>query len=96
MVEPWLIFLSTFQKLKQDLAVEKERRQEVEGKQTSESLTIASLRRELQMEKDQHHNTETRYKGKVAELKAELELQKAKVDELNRWGDSESIVFNLS
>ena len=56
--------------MKRDLEMERERRQETSSMLAQERLTVNSLRRELDMEKTQHHKTDTRYKAKVAELKS--------------------------
>ena len=64
--------------MRRDVEMERERRVEANSMLEQERLTSNSLRRELDMERTQHHKTDVRYKAKVAELKASN-------DQLNQW-----------
>ena len=50
-----------------------------------ERVALASTQRELSLEKDQHRGMESKYKAKVAEMRAALEMEKARCEEANRW-----------
>ncbi len=47
-------------------------------------MTLASLHRELDLEKDQHRNAETKYKAKLTELRTVIDMEKAHVEEMSR------------
>ena len=64
--------------MKRDLEIERERREESTSQLEQERLSVNSLRRELDMERAQHHKTESRFKAKVAELNGVNDL-------LNQW-----------
>ena len=71
------------QKLRREIESDKEQLSEANSTLERERMTGNSLRRELDMERDQHRTTERQYKSKVTELRATAETEKARNDELN-------------
>ena len=72
------------QKLKQDMESEKQSHLEAVSALERERMTVASLRREVDLERDQHCNTHTKYKAKVEQMRASLELHKSRAEEINK------------
>ena len=74
-----------FQSLRSELELEREQCTAAKSSLERERVTSGSLRRELDLEREQHRQTKNKYKTKVTELKTNLEVEKSKCDEVNRY-----------
>ena len=74
-----------FQSLRSELELEREQCTAAKSSLERERVTSGSLRRELDLEREQHRQTKNKYKTKVTELKTNLEVEKSKTDEINRY-----------
>ena len=73
------------QKLHSDLELEKERRTEAQTSLDNEKVVCAGVRRDLELERSTRHHVENKYKGRIAELRTAIELDRAKNEEINRY-----------
>lgn len=64
--------------------MERERRMEAQDAAERERMTVASLRRELELQRDTSRTTDVKSKAKIAELKSALDMERAKSEEVNR------------
>ena len=64
--------------------MEKERRVEAHDSVERERMTLASLRRELELERDSSRALDHKAKAKIAELKSSLDMERARTEEINR------------
>ena len=72
------------QKLRQDIESEKQSHLEAVSALERERLTVSSLRRELDLERDQLRNSQNKYKAKIEQLRASCDVQKARCEEINK------------
>ena len=70
--------------MRSELEIEREHCTVAQSGLERERVTAASLRRELDVEKEQHRTTKNKYRAKVTELRTEVEVEKSKTDDINR------------
>ena len=81
------------QKLRQDIESEKQSHLEAVSALERERLTVSSLRRELDLERDQLRNSQNKYKAKIEQLRASCEVQKARCEEINKYVSTTIIII---
>ena len=70
--------------MRSELEIEREHCASAQSALERERVTLASLRREVEVEKEQHRATKNKYKAKVTELRTAIDVEVSKADDVNR------------
>ena len=71
------------QKLRADLAGEKERAASLQMQVDSQSGNVTTLKRDAKLLRDKHSSTDNKYETRIAELNTTVEMEKARSHDLN-------------
>ena len=72
------------QRLKNDLENEKERCLTAQNQLSRDKMSMSSVKRDFDLEKEKRHSDETKHKTKLSDLRTALDMERARCNELNR------------